>query len=400
MALVLTDNSKAHFEIALKNWDSSATGEGTLINDAGDIFIIKYPLPIIEHREDFSSCKIFLFKNRFGSKEDSCFNIEIDNKRKGIIFPISIFSNSDILPSVGETKDSDFFYRFLHISFYHLLNGELVFNKKNEVNNLFDTNSLKIEDFYDDETVVLLYHDTKDKLAAFDPQMYYPQLFKLGYAPIIKDADFSEIEILNIALNDTLLYSYSLFDSVKLKNIGNGLTQEKYISQLFESTLKAAIPPLSRFILLYQVIELLIDKIAIEYFKNKAPFNSKMSALMINTMSATSFRSVMDNLTLINKDINASIDIKKEDSRINKLFNEKCKLEISDFPKLESLSKRLLPEKNCETLTDYIYALRNKIVHDYHNLSGQFTDIDRMLRDLNIEFEKLIIEVIIKYENC
>ncbi|WP_121812992.1 hypothetical protein [Mucilaginibacter kameinonensis] len=400
MGLVLTDNSKAHFEITLKNWDASTAGEGTLINDAGDTFIIKYPLPLVRPKEDFSSCKIFLLKNRFGSKDDNCFNVEINNQRKGIIFPISIFSNSSILPPIGDSKESDFFYRFLHISYYHLLSADLVINKINEVNNLFDPSSLKIQDFYDDETVVLLYHDTKDQLSVFDLQIYYPQLYKLGYAPIIKETDYSEIEIVSIPLNETLLYSYSLFDSIKLKSIDNGLIEEKYISQLFESTLKAAIPPLSKFILLYQVIELLIDKIAIEYFKNKAPFSSKMSALMINTMSATSFRSVMDNVTLINKDINAAIDIKKEDTRINKLFNEKCKLEISDFPKLESLSKTLLPEKNCETLTEHVYALRNKIVHDYHNLSGQFADIDDLLRNLNIEFEKLIFEVIVKYENC
>ncbi len=240
--------------LPISNWVAKDGIISTSINNSetGN-FTINYPLPIVQDTEDYSTCKIYLFKNRFQSKEDHCYNVSIEKKRKGVIFPIKIYSNPSVLPSPTSSNEAAFLYRFLHIAFYHLLDCKSLPSKAISYENL-SSPDLRIEDFYDAETVILLYHD--DNSSSLDIKRFYPSLLKTGYVPILSELDFKEIEMIIQDPNRHPLYSQSILNTLDVEEVKNNIIEEKFIEQIFSSVLKYPLTPLSRFILLYQVVEL------------------------------------------------------------------------------------------------------------------------------------------------
>src|SRR5690606_34679196 len=126
---------------------------------------------------------------------------------------------------------------------------------------LLQLDDVRITDFFDEETVVFLYHDGSNTFPD-DLVKYYPSLFKYGYVPLHTEKEFSEIEMIQLPYHDQPLYNNNIFDTLKLRECNSAIIKERFIDQIFSSTLKYSFTPLSRFILLYQVIELLIDRIA------------------------------------------------------------------------------------------------------------------------------------------
>jgi hypothetical protein len=398
MSLRFEDNRGEIAYLPISKWEvANGRVSATLTNPDFDInSTIVYPLPIVEDKEDYSSCKIFLLKNRFHSKEDHCYSISIDKKRKGVIFPIKIYSSSGILPKIGSSKDADFLYRFLHIAFYHLLDSKSFPSQAIRYDKLSGPD-LKVEDFYDDETVIFLYHD--GSLLNPDVRKLYPSFLKYGYVPILLENDFNEIEMIDNDPNKHPLYAQTILNSINIDEVKNPLINEKFIEQIFSTILKYPLTPLSRFVLLYQVIELLIDKIALQYYQVQKPFDTSTSVLMIAADTAKTYRDTFSYLKEIQDKINKSIDkVKEESRRISILFVEKCNLQASDYSKFTSLAQSVVGAKRvCKDLPDFVYQLRNKIVHDYHNLAVENESIDKVMHELNIEFEKLIADIIIEY---
>ncbi|HTH82137.1 MAG TPA: hypothetical protein VL490_04340, partial [Mucilaginibacter sp.] len=295
-------------------------------------------------------------------------------------------------------SDDKFLYRFLHIAFYHLLSGITVASNIIDYTQLNEESELKIESFYDDETVVLLYYNKLNPLEVFNIKKFYPSLLKLGYVPILSTSDFSEIEILSVSNKKSPLYSYTAQSNINLTAAKSVIIDEQYIIQVFETLTKYKLTPLLKFIVLYQVIELLINKIAVEYYKKNNPFSAQLSAMMINTQFAPTFRDILEKITYIQSEITKSVNIKKEESRINILFGEKCKFDVADYIELQTSAKMMLGTLDCKTLTDYVYQLRNIIIHNYHNLSVSYPNLNDLLFNFNLEFEKFIADVIINYE--
>jgi len=397
MSLQAINNSGINIPLSLKTWAiEKGSATGLLYDSINDnSFAINYPLTLVQDKEEYSNYQIFLLKNKFGTKDDHYFVLNIDGKRKGIFFPIKVFSDPSNLPLPADDK---FLYRFLHIAFYHLLSGTTVASNVIDYTLLTEDPALQIESFYDDETVVLLYFNELNPLDLFDIKKFYPSLLKLGYVPILSASDFAEIEMLNVSSNKSPLYSYTPQSNINLTAVKSTIIDEQYIIQVFETLTKYRLTPLLRFIILYQVIELLINKIAVEYYKNNNPFSAQLSAMMINTHSAPTFRDILEKITHIQSEIAKSVSIKKEESRINILFGEKCKFDIADYLELQATAKMMLGTLDCKTLTDYIYQLRNRITHNYHNLSITYTNLNDLLFDFNLEFEKFIADIIINYE--
>jgi|GEM_PF-6805292 len=396
MSLQAINNSGINIPLSLKTWAvEKGKVTGLLYDSVNDnSFAINYPLTLIQDIEDYSNYQIFLLKNKFGTKDDHYFILNIDGKRKGIFFPIKIFSDPSNLPLPADDK---FLYRFLHIAFYHLLSGTVASNVI-DYTLLTEDPELKIEYFYDEETVVLLYFDELNPLEKFDIKKFYPSLLKFGYVPILSTSDFAEIEMLNVISSKSPLYSYTPLSNINLIAVRSNIIDEQYISQVFETLTKYKLTPLLRFIILYQVIELLINKIAVEYYNKNNPFSAQLSAMMINTQSAPTFRDILEKITHIQSEIAKSVNIRKEESRINILFGEKCKFDIGNYLELQAAAKMILGILDCKTLTDYIYQLRNRITHNYHNLSITYPNLNELLFDFNLEFEKFIADIIINYE--
>lgn len=398
MGIKVYGDHSGEYPLILAYWnvEEDGTYKGKLeLSGTNEIFDIIYPLPLIQKSETYSESKIFLFKNKFGNKEDQHYSIILDENRIGKIFPIKVFSNPGQLPEPGEDP---FLYRFLHIAFYHLLDGTHIPERKMSYQQLSGLGStLSIEHLYDEETVVLLYHNPKDKKFEFDIYSLLAPLLKLGYVPITEPRDFADIEQINATADKSPLYNLLPGDNLNFKTPKNELWRQIYIQQVLTSFVKYPTPPLIKFILLYQVIELLIDKIAVEDFLENNPFDASMSVKMINTKSAASFRDILENVSAIQTRLN-SIS-KKENARINVLFDGRSKLKISDYPLLTDQCTRIIGNLGIETVSDHIYQLRNKVVHAYHKLAVEVPNIDDLLSQFNLSFELLIADILIKFED-
>lgn len=400
MALEIQDirGEKSYLHLKSLQFDHGKAQAILQSNELESNFIIDYPLPVIKTDEKYSESKIFLFKNKFGTKEDQFYKIQIEGDRKGIIFPLKNYSDSTTLPKHDGSNSSNFIYRFLLIAFYHLLDCKGFPSRILNHEKITEAN-LKIEDFYDNETIVFLYHDSTNNLAGANLNPVYPSLLKNGFVPILIKSDFEEVEVVDLVYDKHPLYGKPFLDNLNLKKISPKLINEKYILQFFSTIIKLKLSSIARFILLYQVIELLIDKIALEYYQNNKPFNSAMTILMISADKSSSYRDTYDYLSEIQTKISSATEkIKTEISRIRILVSEKSKLDISNFKTFAIASDLLIASEKCKNLPDYIYALRNKIIHDYHNLSIQHVDIDDLLSDINIEFERVICSLLISYE--
>jgi len=381
-------------------WEVVANKASAFLKDSNSEteFELPYPLTIVDDVEDYKSCKVYLFKNRFFSREDHYFNIASNNNRLGVIFPLKIYYESSQLPAYDLSKTTAFLYRFLHIAFYNLIMDDNLPSKTVDIGSLrFD--DVKITDFYDDETVVLLYHDGSSSFPD-DLVKYYPSLFKYGYVPIHDEKEFKKIEMIQLSYHDQPLYDNNIFDTLQLRECNSSIIKERFIDQIFSSTLKFSLTPLSRFILLYQVIELLIDRIAYQsYQSNFLPISTL--AIKLDTVNkATSYRDIYSRLQELRNKLDSSVDkVKSEEKRIALLLNDICNLNAISYPNFVSLSQSVIgPNRACSALHEYVYQLRNRIVHDYHNLSLESFDIDDEMTRLNIEFEKIISDVIISYK--
>lgn len=355
-------------------------------------FQLNYPLPIVQETETFSDYQTFLFKNRHGSREDQYFPLEINGQRRAVVFPIKIFKDPSNLPSPA---DDPFAYRFLYIAFQHLVTGVSGENKQVNVDVLRQSAPLNIEDFYDEETVVFIYFDHTGVSPTIDIEKLYPSLFLNGYVPLLRTEDYNEIERLSVPIAQTPLYNKTFGETLKLDGAGS-LMAEPFINQMMGSILKRNQPALIRFVLLYQVIEYLINKLAVEHYFSNEPDQTIIAALLGSNAPPISFKEIGENMKVINGMLDKSIAGSEKD-RINQLLATKCKLELSHLPSIVPVTVALIPGFSGTTIRDYLYQVRNKIVHSYHTLMAMHPNLEELIEDFNVVFEQLIANVAIKY---
>jgi len=397
MPLKCLDKRGNTITLTLKDWSiDNALATALLYDEINDIdYTLNYPFPVLES-EDYNNSKLFLFKNRFGSKEDHCFEINVNKKRHGIIFPVKVFLDPTTTPPPTTSASIKALYGYFHVAFYQLLTGANDLNNTTKVVDL-DNNALSIVDFYDEETVVFLNYSPPNNINNIEN--YLPSFFSFGYVPINKTTDYNEIHIYQHLSSDKHpLYEKNLLDKLSIKEVTSLIIQEKYIIQIFSSTLKFTLTPYSRFLLLYQVIELLINKLALEYYSINNPFNPDLNLLIDASNTSNSFFDLKNFLTDIKKKIDHSTEnVSAEIKRINKLFIDKCSLQKIDYLDFVNSTNLILENKDYEFIHEYVYYTRNKIVHDYHTLSITIPEIDNVIAEANFSFEKIITDIVISH---
>jgi len=165
---------------------------------------------------------------------------------------------------------------------------------------------------------------------------------------------------------------------VDLQQIASPLQPENYLRELFEELIYEQ-HPLVKFHLLYQVIELLLEKVLHHELKT---VYDKLKKKEIYT------RDLQD-------------EIKKfiaEEQRITKLFSDYEKnLDTIDLQNqcdllLQALGKS---EQKGKGVAKSLYAVRNFIVHDYRSLpKSQIAT----LKEINSYFEILLIDMLLNLE--
>lgn len=286
--------------------------------------------------------------------------------RMGWIFPIQ-----SLMSKEHSQHDNPHFLPYAYIAYEILLRNKN--GIQNEVPIYQDGYEYNLNDFYNENSIVLVLCKANiSKVADYNIDDYLPYLYKYGY-------------VFNQNPNRPFI-SPNRKGEIKLKRMSPYLRNEGFIVELFKTLLGTEGGPLVRFYLLYQVIELLIDKV----------FNNEFKSLVSDLDEGkNSLFTSKDKLT----------DMANEKSRIRKLFTNYTKIEVEidliiEMCKklLESVDKKLIEsekENNKEhNLATNLYKVRNLLVHNYRAIDKD----DRVYIDeINKLFEEVLIDLLITY---
>ncbi len=394
MALIVQTGSSA-IDFKVDEWSVTSNQLNCSIGPTADIsptFDIINTVPVVNITEDFDQYSICLFKNRFYLKEDNIFPIATEIGSSGWIFPLSIFDNSaSYIPNYTENKYK-FLQRFLYIAFYKLIHDVDIIRRPFFYDGS-QFNTISISEFFDKETIVWIYFNPQAPKIEF--YRYWPALFSYGIVPIIIQEDFHLIFQSDNFPN--FFNSKAPFTTLNLKPVSPILQSNKYVIKLLGTTLKRYLDNVSRFVLLYQIVELLINRIGIDFFIDKDPFNPAFERKIFEALrSYDSFMDLKDRLSNIKSSVDEYIQpVYSESQRIAMLFSEIVQIKSEDHQDFIN---------SCQPVTglitnnvhEQLYAIRNKIIHSYHLLEER-TDLSKEINTVNFYFELLIADLLINF---
>ncbi|MEK3883648.1 hypothetical protein [Paenibacillus sp. PL2-23] len=304
--------------------------------------------------EDYT---VYIFYNK-DYIENNIFQVfESDiNKRIGWIFPIQALVSLE-----HDFSDNIHFLKYAFIAFQKLLIDQSDCSYK-QIPVTYDK-TISLFDFYpQDSFVFITCNEITDTIPNFSIKNYYASLYSQGiYA--------TRGEYGRPVLNHE-------GQKFSISSISNHVKTEDFLIHLFKELLHSEKHHLVKFYLLYQAVELLIEKI----------FNKEIIDLVNEVTTHT------NNLFKLKEELG---NLAREKERISKLFNQYTsslgsKQTVMDYGnQLLSLVGRE-PKKNA---SDALYSVRNLLVHDYRSIpiEGHF-----LIRNINEAFEDLIVELLLE----
>lgn len=320
--------------------------------------LFSYILPPVRENISLRDYTLFLLYKLDFSENDifQVYDRESD-RRIGWIFPLQSLLSTD-----HDYAENRHFLKYAYAAYQKLLikvenQKELPISERQKYDLIKD-------EIYDENSIIcLLSNETLD--SDFDFSLYHPNLFKYGYY------------IKNIRISNSKPLPYSSEKRFTLRKTVSHLKDEVYIKELFGEMIYEQ-HPLVKFHLLYQVIELLLEKIL---HNELELLTDRLKKKKIYT------RDFEDKLK----------SFMTEEKRINKLFNEYERgLSVEDLQDQCGLLLRTFgkEEQADEDFPKPLYALRNFIVHDYRNIPrSEIADINEM----NAQFEILVADILTNF---
>lgn len=336
------------------------------------------------------SVSVHLFKNQYFSQRDivDLRLSEISNRsgKVGYFFRLDSLLEDDIL----ELNEHTFTYAYYALD--KLFSNEISIQTKDYV---YDGGIPSITDFFDGDTIILVIcNEYSSDVENFKINNYLPSLFTKGFIKFDKE---KSIEVFNnsnlITENFNNLKGLDRPDGafiLRSTSIAKELKNETYINHLFTNLLYNDIDVTSKFIILYQIIEICISKVFFVEIQQKICYEfSDLSSLKLKKILG---------------------DIQKEEPRIKKLLNKYARPDkrieteiISNIEKFNScvgdVKEESLEDNN--TLTSLFYGYRNRIVHNYrqiHNINVETEKANELMKTINENSEVLIASLVCDFK--
>ncbi|KAA5532399.1 hypothetical protein F0919_16545 [Taibaiella lutea] len=320
----------------------------------------------------------FPFLSPLYFKEENIFEVKVNTKigRIGWIFPIQSLSST-----AHSHSNNEHYLKYAFVVFYKLLLGEY-FNHDIVFEAIDPSSYLSITDIYNSELIVLCTSKAKtDKIFKFDISDYIPFLYSSHYFHCSNPKELDLLRYVSTAEQIT---------SLTIKHISTLLKDEIFIKSLFRDLLKESNHPLVQFHLLYQIVELLINKV----------YDSEIENVLLSSKS----REKKPHEIL--KDISV---LQTEKYRITKLIDSYLSIHPTSSAELIGLCKQVsqfYPQKNVDDEDKKslnhaglaFYFVRNMVVHDFRTISERDSNY-AIFKQFVVTFEKFIIEIIINYKD-
>jgi len=327
--------------------------------DNGDIYNCRSHIPQSDLNEDDYGL-LFLGSPYFKAESDFYkvnLNRGKDKNRLGWIIPINLLCNTDdnYLSNLSESSAS--LLDYANVAFRKLL----TFCIKN---NLLEEFDFEITDILSESIILFVYK--QDSLSISEVDYIIPSLYNSGF--------YTFDNPLSVNFGD--LYCSKLMErefkeakeNGSLVNVNLKLIHEKYyymsfLKHLYTDILRTNRNPFFRYISLYQVIEILMS------FAFDDIYFSTISNYNLGTYSKNELREKLQDCSKEKELISRIYDNIKQSSPYYNDFTEAVELLFT------SMGKEI---RKLKKFQDYMYALRNAIIHDMRNLlnySDQMTDI-------------------------
>lgn len=354
-------------------------------------FNLQFDLPYSFDFQSGYSVSPYFFKNRHFAQKDV---IEVrvdgylrDNGRIGYLVQLNSIFDPKIL-SIN---------KYLFSYFYYTL-GNIFFNDDYKQLKIpdFSKTTFEITDFFDEDVLVLMVCDQLSaEIAGFKIENYIADMYRHGFYLVsssrknlyTNSSHFVKDNFDSIRSNANKLGHYSL----KLRSLSNEIVGEDFFSETFKKLLLKDVDPETRFLTLYQTVEILITKIL-------------TNELLRNVCSATIRLEGFALKRLLDEEV-------KEMTRITHLFNS---YSYSDQGLKNELTQEIYAllqycgfpdyttsfDPNKTTMHDLFYDYRNKLLHSHRHfkLSGLNEQLVlKRMKDINDLTELLIIDVILTF---
>lgn len=330
-------------------------------NDENEIIVsFSYKQDIGKWDYKSENFEIAFFQNPYFDKEVDVFELSVNNQggqceRLGYAIPLSAIESED------NTESERSLINYKYCAFRKIIEG-LVNDERYDISNEEQIISQCIPA---PNTYVIIIN--KENNTDFNIDDFIYSFAKAGFYRL---GDSSEIK----KTYDKLIPDGC--KKIKLNKTESSLYNDfPYVKDLIDNYLKTSDDYLARFILLYQVIELFIEKEGrkwidecIDKFKNE------------NVRTSSDFLDEVKNLS-------------KESVRINRLFTNNI-IDLNDSKSFEEACKSLFEKinftPNNTDLPELLYCLRNKIVHSYRNLLQYKNELEDAIR----MFEIVILDLL------
>lgn len=345
--------SCAHYSGCLPfSISSDAIGKSGLADDDAGVLFLRSPYYMAA-------------VDRFGVK--LVLNGEI--RSFGYLFPVSLLDKSneqEYENMKGWQQDMLFIGYKRLLDFCH--EGNKLYDKVNVVETLAEIN-------VSEDVFMFIY----DKKVEKDQMKFVPALYDKGFY-LVKDPCGKE-ELYSSSFMKKLIMGQDHHEYFLLKEATESFVRFGFIKDLYENLLPYIKNTAFRYILLYQVIEYLMDLKKNEtWFDSMATFTNKHCNELIHKL----------------------MDVGKEETLINLVF-EGVKQGDSIYQEFKDNAIKLFEGVNKEVKTDtnfpaYMYGVRNILVH---NLK-EAIEYDNIIDELAERYEKIVCSLImnIKIDEC
>lgn len=323
---------------------------------------LKY-VPNFESTRDPERYECILFENPYLTAENDVFEVYVNTieGRLGWLFPITALDSNE-----NDFANNNSFKHYRHIAYQKLL------NLNHPIRATDNKEEYLISDFFPDLSICILskdeilkIHDFKITDYALSFLRYDYLIFRTSIAGKRSFAKDSDIEALRRG-NHKIRIRKSAFD----------VTTNQYTNTLFIDHVYQTENILTKYILLYQILEQfiqefgdsLLDEIIKEYQDRRITKNTVREKI----------GKIQNDRSLVKKTFEKTV-IKKE---TRQAFLQKCTFLFNDI--------NLSVDQNFE---GSVYDLRNLITHNYRLL----TDKGSELNELIYLFESIIIELLIGF---
>lgn len=281
-------------------------------------------------------------------------------KRIGWIFPLQ-----SIVSKEHDYAEDQYYLEYANIALKKLLADKDDYTGKNIPE--YDTmkSSYSIVDFYPHNAIILV---LEKKLVSSLDDLWLnnnlPALFKNGYS---NNRDVKKIKTSEEIEGNSTQKRKKIY----LTPVCRQLRNNKFIELLINEISKKDVltPPLLKFHLLYQVIEILLNGI----------FSTEMEKIIIQyNNEKTDSHDLRDQLLEINKD----------KVRLEKLF-----IGFQGHLKFKNLYRNFSNKEEEISFHNALYEIRNQLVHRYHELASHQKEL---LKEINSEFEAIILDLLMR----